>query len=58
MKKLLLILVSLVQGSAAQGPVQPIRLKEAIADFPRSQLQLKNQRSCFHRGKPGSTCGI
>src|SRR5262245_8164018 len=41
MKKLLLSVVLLVQGSAlAQGP-QPIRLKEAIADFPRSQLQLR-----------------
>src|SRR5262249_50786699 len=41
MKKLLLSVVLLAQGSAlAQGP-QPIRLKEAIADFPRSQLQLK-----------------
>src|SRR5262249_51082197 len=40
MKKLLLIVALLVQGSTlAQGP-QPIRLKEAIADFPRSQLQL------------------
>src|SRR5262245_60774222 len=41
MKKLLLIALLLAQGSAlAQGP-QPLRLKEAIADFPRSQLQLK-----------------
>src|SRR5262245_16435509 len=42
MKKLLLTFILIVHGSAlAQGPVQPIRLKEAIADFPRSQLQLK-----------------
>src|SRR5262245_59808904 len=42
MQKLALTLVLLVQGSAmAQSPVQPIRLKEAIADFPRSQLELK-----------------
>jgi len=41
MKKLLLSVVLLVQGSVlAQGP-QPIRLKEAIADFPRSQLALR-----------------
>jgi hypothetical protein len=43
MKKLLLsAFVLLWQGSAlAQGP-QPLRLKDAIADFPRSQLQLKS----------------
>src|SRR5262245_26246795 len=42
MKKLLLAFALLVEGFAlAQGPIQPIRLKEAIADFPRSQLQLK-----------------
>ena len=42
MKKLLLILVLLVQGSAlAQGPVLRVPLKEAVADFPRSQLELK-----------------
>jgi len=41
MKKALMFFVLLVHGSAlAQGP-QPIRLKEAITDFPRSQLQLK-----------------
>jgi hypothetical protein len=42
MKKLLIILALFVQGSAlAQSPLRPIGLKEAIADFPRSQLQLK-----------------
>ena len=41
MKKLLLIAVLLAPGFVlAQGP-QPIRLKDAVADFPRSQLQLK-----------------
>ena len=40
MKKLLLVLALFVHETAqAQG--QPIRLKEAVADFPRSQLQLK-----------------
>src|SRR5262245_4888110 len=42
MKKLLLVLALFVHGNAlAQGTSQPIRLKESIADFPRSQLQLK-----------------
>src|SRR5262245_13012692 len=41
MKKLLLILVLLVQGSALAQGVQPIRLKETVSEFPRSQLQLK-----------------
>ena len=41
MKKFSLIVMLLVQGTAfAQSP-QPIRLKEAVADFPRNQLQLK-----------------
>ncbi len=41
MKTLPLIVVLFVQASAlAQGP-QLIRLKEATADFPRSQLQIK-----------------
>lgn len=41
MKKVLLVVLSLVQGSALAQGLQPLRLKEAIADFPRSQLQLK-----------------
>jgi hypothetical protein len=42
MKKALLVLVLLAHGIAeAQGPGQRIRLKEAVVDFPRSQLQLK-----------------
>ena len=42
MKKLLLVLALFVHGPAqAQGIGQPIRLKEAVADFPRSRLQLK-----------------
>jgi len=41
MKNFFWITLFAVQASAlAQGP-QPIRLKESIADFPRSQLQLK-----------------
>ena len=42
MQKLPLMLALLMQGSAlAQSAGQPIRLKEAVLDFPRSQLQLK-----------------
>jgi type II secretory pathway component GspD/PulD (secretin) len=41
MNKLLWIAVLLVQGSALAQRPQPIRLKDAVADFPRSQLQLK-----------------
>jgi hypothetical protein len=42
MQKLPLMLVLLMQGSAlAQSAGQPIRLKEAVLDFPRSRLQLK-----------------
>src|SRR5262245_41437579 len=53
MKKFFLIAVLLVQTSAlAQGP-QPIRLKEAIADFPRSQLQLKTNAPVSIDGNQG-----
>jgi hypothetical protein len=41
MKKFMWIALLLVQGSAFAQRPQPIRLKDAIADFPRSQLQLK-----------------
>jgi hypothetical protein len=41
MKKFLLIVLSLVPVSAPAQGLQPLRLKETIADFPRSQLQLK-----------------
>jgi hypothetical protein len=41
MKKFSLIVMLLVQGTALAQSPQPIRLKEAVADFPRNQLQLK-----------------
>jgi hypothetical protein len=41
MKKFLLIAVLFIQGSALAQSPQPIRLKDAVADFPRNQLQLK-----------------
>jgi hypothetical protein len=41
MKKFLWIALLLVQGSALAQRPQQIRLKDAFADFPRSQLQLK-----------------
>src|SRR6188474_1104771 len=41
MKKFLSTIVLLVHGSVLAQGQQPIRLKEAIAEFPRSQLQLK-----------------
>src|SRR5437762_2192542 len=41
MKKLLMIIGLLVQGSALAQGQRPARLKEAIAEFPQSQLQLK-----------------
>jgi type II secretory pathway component GspD/PulD (secretin) len=41
MKKFLLIVLSLVPVSALAQGLQPLRLKETIADFPRSLLQLK-----------------
>jgi hypothetical protein len=42
MHRLLLILVLSLQGSTQlQSTAQTIRLKDSIADFPRSQLQLK-----------------
>src|SRR5262245_43883037 len=40
MKKFLLIVLLVPLPVLAQGP-QPIRLKEAVTEFPRSQLQLK-----------------
>ncbi len=41
MKQLLLVIVLLVQGSVLGQGRQPLRLKDAIAEFPRSRLQLK-----------------
>src|SRR5262245_44634301 len=41
MKKFLWIVVLLVHGSALAQREQAVRVKEAIADLPRSQLQLK-----------------
>jgi len=43
MKALLPILVLFVYGSAIAQPVPKFNLKEAIADFPRSQLELRTQ---------------
>ena len=44
MKRMLFFVVLLVQGSAyGQISAQTIRLKDAVADFPRSQLQLKTK---------------
>src|SRR4030095_1255534 len=41
MKNAVMLFILLLHGSAlAQGP-QPIRLRQAVADFPRSELQLK-----------------
>jgi len=41
MKKFLSMVVFLAYGTALAQAPQTIRLKEAIADFPRSQLELK-----------------
>jgi hypothetical protein len=41
MKKFLLIAALFIQSSALAQTPQPIRLKDAVADFPRNQLQLK-----------------
>jgi hypothetical protein len=41
MKKFVFVAALLVQASALAQGLQPLRLKEAVGDFPRNQLQLK-----------------